>query len=195
VTFLLSLFSVFLCALCGFFSLLAFYRVVAFIREELEKGTGLPTMAKKIGVLSDTHGLLRGEVRSRLCGCDRIIHAGDIGTLSVLTELGQIAEVVAVRGNVDTGSWAKEIKKEEFVDVEGCRICVVHDISTLSLDPAAAGVGVVIYGHSHKPAVEWRGGILYLNPGSAGPQRPHLPISMALLRITAESITPELIEL
>ncbi|MCX5647446.1 MAG: metallophosphoesterase family protein [Phycisphaerae bacterium] len=152
-------------------------------------------MAKNIGVISDTHGLLRGEVKSRLCGCDWIIHAGDIGTLSVLTELGEIAEVVAVRGNVDTGSWAKELKEEEFADVDGYRICVVHDLSTLSLDPAAAGVGVVIYGHSHQPAVEWKTGILYLNPGSAGRQRPHLPISLALLRITAESITPELIEL
>jgi uncharacterized protein len=170
-------------------------RTLSFICEELEKGTGLPTMARNIGVLSDTHGLLRGEVKSRLCGCDWIIHAGDIGTLAVLTELRQITEVVAVRGNVDTGSWAQELKKEEFADLEDCRICVVHDISTLSLDPAAAGVGVVIYGHSHKPAVEWRGGILYLNPGGAGPQRLHLPISMALLRITAESITPELIEL
>lgn len=170
-------------------------RTLSFVREELEKGTGLPTMAKKIGVLSDTHGLLRDEVRSRLCGCDWIIHAGDIGTLSVLAELRQITEVVAVRGNVDTGSWAQELKKEEFANVEGCRIGMVHDLSTLSLDPAAAGVSVVVYGHSHKPAAEWRAGILYLNPGSAGPQRLHLPISVALLHIDAERITPELIEL
>ena len=161
----------------------------------LKKGTGLPTMAKKIGVLSDTHGLLRDEVTSRLGGCDRIMHAGDIGTLAVLMELRQIAEVVAVRGNVDTGPWAKELTEEEFVEVDGHRICVVHDISTLSLDPTAAGVDVVIYGHSHKPAVDWKGGILYLNPGSAGPKRFHLPISMALLRIDTESVTPELIEL
>jgi uncharacterized protein len=152
-------------------------------------------MAKKIGVISDTHGLLRGEVASRLGGCDRIVHAGDIGTLAVLTDLRQIAEVLAVRGNVDTGPWAKELKEEEFAEVEGHRICVVHDLGTLSLDPAAAGVGIVIYGHSHKPAVDWNGGILYLNPGSAGPKRFHLPVSMALLHINAASITPELIEL
>lgn len=152
-------------------------------------------MARNIGVISDTHSLLRDEVRSRLGGCDRIIHAGDIGTLSILTELRQIAEVVAVRGNVDTGPWTKELQKEEFVDVDGHRICVVHDVSTLSLDPTAAGIDVVIYGHSHKPAVDWKGGILYLNPGSAGPKRFHLPISMALLRIDTESISPELIEL
>lgn len=152
-------------------------------------------MAKNIGVISDTHGLLRDEVKSRLGGCDRIIHAGDIGTPSVLTELGQIAEVVAVRGNVDTGPWTRELKKEEFVDVDGHRICVVHDIGTLSLDPAIAGIDVVIYGHSHKPAVDWKGGILYLNPGSAGPKRFHLPVSMALLRLDAASVAPELIEL
>jgi uncharacterized protein len=152
-------------------------------------------MAEKIGVISDTHGLLRDEVARRLGGCDRIIHAGDIGTLAVLAELRQIAEVMAVRGNVDTGPWAKELKEEEFAEVEGHRLCVVHDLGTLSLDPVAAGVDIVIYGHSHKPAVDWQGGILYLNPGSAGPKRFHLPVSMALLRINAASITPELIEL
>lgn len=152
-------------------------------------------MERNIGVISDTHGLLREEVRSGLRGCGMILHAGDIGSPLILTELRQIAEVVAVRGNVDTGLWASELKKEEFVEVEGHRICVVHDISTLTLDPASAGVDIVIYGHSHKPAVEWKGGILYLNPGSAGPKRLHLPISMALLRITSDHIVPELVEL
>jgi putative phosphoesterase len=152
-------------------------------------------MERNIGVISDTHGLLREEVKSRLRGCEMILHAGDVGTPSVLTELGQIAEVVAVRGNVDAGPWAKELKKEEFVEANGHRIYIVHDLSTLSLDPAAAGIDIVIYGHSHKLAVEWKAGILYLNPGSAGPKRFHLPVSMALLRIGAENITPELIEL
>jgi hypothetical protein len=152
-------------------------------------------MERNVGVISDTHGLLREEVKSRLRGCDLILHAGDVGNPFVLTELGQITEVVAVRGNVDAGPWAKELKKEEFVEVSGRRICVVHDISTLSLDPACAGIDIVIYGHSHKPAVEWKAGILYLNPGSAGPKRLHSPISMALLRIGAENITPELVEL
>ena len=152
-------------------------------------------MAMKIGVLSDTHGLLRAEVRSGLQGCDMIIHAGDVGSPSVLTELRRITEVVAVRGNVDTGQWAKELRVEEHVDVEGHRICVVHDISTLSVDPASAGIDVVIYGHSHKPVVERRGGILYLNPGSAGPKRFQLPVSMAFLHIKAAEVSPEMVVL
>ena len=152
-------------------------------------------MAKNIGVLSDTHGLLREEVKSRLHGCDMILHAGDIGSPSVLTELRQIAEVVAVRGNVDTGPWAKELREEQYVDVDGHRICVVHDIRTLSLDPASAGIDVVLYGHSHKPAVEWKSGILYLNPGSAGPKRFRLPVSMAMLHVGTDGAIPEVIEL
>lgn len=152
-------------------------------------------MAKKIGVLSDTHGLLRDEVKSRLQGCAMILHAGDVGSPFVLAELRDLAEVVAVRGNVDTGVWAYQLRREEYVDVEGRRICVVHDLSTLSLDPAAAGIDIVIYGHSHKPVAEWKGGILYLNPGSAGPQRFHLPISLALLTIEGEKVSPEIVEL
>jgi hypothetical protein len=152
-------------------------------------------MASKIAVLSDTHGLLREEAGSRLHGCDLILHAGDLGGPSVLAELRRMAPVVAVRGNVDTGPWASGLHAEECIDVEGHRIWVVHDLSTLSLDPAAAGIGVVIYGHSHKPAVEWKAGILYLNPGSAGPKRFHLPVSMAFLRLTREGAIPELVEL
>jgi uncharacterized protein len=152
-------------------------------------------MAKKIGVLSDTHGLLRDEVKSRLQGGAMILHAGDVGSPFVLAELRDLAEVVAVRGNVDTGVWAYQLRREEYVDVEGHRICVVHDLSTLSLDPAAAGIDIVIYGHSHKPVAEWKGGILYLNPGSAGPQRFHLPISLALLTIEGEKVSPEIVEL
>ena len=160
-----------------------------------ETGTGVLPMAKNIGVLSDTHSLLRGEVKARLRGCDVIVHAGDVGHPSVLNELREIAKVVAVRGNVDTAPWANDLGREEYLDVEGRRIGVVHDLSTLSLDPAGAGIDIVIYGHSHKPVVEWKAGILYLNPGSAGPKRFHLPVSMALLHVGAESITPELIEL
>lgn len=152
-------------------------------------------MTKRIGVLSDTHGLLRDQVRSKLHGCDMIIHAGDIDSPSVLTELRQIAEVVAVRGNVDRGSWAKELGQEECVSVDGWRIWVVHDLGTLSLDPVVAAIDVVIYGHSHRPAAEWKVGILYLNPGSAGPRRFHLPVSLAILSLTDEKISPEIIEL
>lgn len=148
-----------------------------------------------IGVLSDTHGLLRDEVRHRLRGCDLILHAGDIGHPSVLEELRRIADTVAVRGNVDTGRWAGELRREEYLEVDGHGICLVHDLATLSLDPASAGFDVVIYGHSHQPAVEWKAGILYLNPGSAGPKRFHLPVSMALLLLSDAGLSPEIIEL
>lgn len=148
-----------------------------------------------IGILSDTHGVLREQARSRLRGCDRILHAGDIGSPSVLDELRQIAEVVAVRGNVDTEPWANTLTQEAYVEVAGWRIWVVHDLRTLSLDPAAAGIQVVIHGHTHRPAVAWKAGILYLNPGSAGPKRFHLPVSMALLSLTDKEISPEIIEL
>ncbi len=151
--------------------------------------------ATKIGVLSDTHGLLRAEVVDRLRGCDLILHAGDIGSPSILAELRMLADVVAVRGNVDTMSWASELNLEEYVDIEGRRVVIIHDLSTLSLDPVSAGIDIVIYGHSHKPVVERKGSILYLNPGSAGPKRFHLPVSMALLRLAPDGVTPELVEL
>ena len=152
-------------------------------------------MPTTIGVISDTHGLLREEARQRLRGCALILHAGDIDSPSVLTELRSMAEVVAVRGNVDTAVWAQELRREEYVECEGHRICLVHDLHTLSLDPGVAGFDLVICGHSHKPAVEWKDGILYLNPGSAGPRRFHLPVSMAILSLEAETVLPEIIEL
>lgn len=153
-------------------------------------------MAKRIGVISDTHGLLRDPVKSRLRDCDTIIHAGDIGSQSVLMELRQITPfVVAVRGNVDVGQWAKELKEQERLEIEGRAICVVHNICTLTLDPRSAGIGVIIHGHSHKPAIEHEDGVLYVNPGSAGPRRFHMPISMAVFHIQPGEILPELIEI
>jgi len=152
-------------------------------------------MITKIGVLSDTHGLLRGEVRNRLQGCDMILHAGDIGGPSLLEELRSMAEVVAVRGNVDTGPWARELPEMAYVEAEKTRICVIHNLAELSLDPAAAGVHVVVYGHSHQPGAVWKEGILYLNPGSAGPRRFHLPVSMAFLHVRPTGPRAELIEL
>ena len=151
-------------------------------------------MAKPIGVISDTHGLLRDEARGRLQGCELILHAGDVGNPVVLEELGQIARVVAVRGNMDKGRWASELEEIEYVEVEGRQICVIHDIDRLDLDPAA-GIDVVVYGHSHRPAVDRQDGVLYLNPGSAGPKRSDLPVSMALLYIDEEGITPEIVTL
>jgi len=152
-------------------------------------------MAKRIGVLSDTHGLLREEIKVRLRGSDMILHAGDIGSPSILEDLRQIAPVAAVRGNVDTAAWAKDLPEMEYVQVEGTRICVVHNLAELDLDPAMAGVNVVIYGHSHRPAAEWKEGILYLNPGSAGPQRFCLPVSMAFLHLQPEGVTAEIVRL
>jgi uncharacterized protein len=152
-------------------------------------------MAKRIAVISDTHGLLRPEARSRLQGCDLIVHAGDVGGPSVLEDLRRIADVVAVRGNVDTGLWARDLAETEHVTVEGRQVYIIHNIDTLDLDPAAAGMDVVVYGHSHKPGAEWKGGVLYLNPGSAGPERFRLPISMALLHIHAQEITAEILSL
>lgn len=152
-------------------------------------------MAEQIGVISDTHGLLREQARDALRGCTMIVHAGDIGSRAVLTGLRQIAEVVAVRGNVDGGSWATALNEVEDLDVGGRRICVVHDIKSLTLDEAKGRPDVIIFGHSHQPVIERRNGILYLNPGSAGPRRFRLPISVARLRVDAEGLFPELVEL
>jgi len=151
--------------------------------------------AKCIGVISDTHGLLREQVKSRLRGCDLILHAGDVDSPSVLTELREIAPVVAVRGNMDKAGWARQLQELEYLDVEGAGICVIHDRSALDLRALPTGTRVVIYGHSHKPHVEYIDGVLYLNPGSAGPRRFHLPVSMALLHVEAGGIRPELIEI
>jgi putative phosphoesterase len=152
-------------------------------------------MGKRIGVISDTHGLLRDEATGRLKGCDMIIHAGDVGGPAILEELRRIAPLVAVRGNVDTGAWAGELPEIEYVQIEGTTICIIHDIVDLDVDPAAAGVSVVIHGHSHKPVAEWKDGILYLNPGSAGPLRFHLPVSMAFLHVRPEGVAPEIVAL
>lgn len=152
-------------------------------------------MTMRIGVISDTHGLLREQAEGRLQGCDLIVHAGDVGDPSILHDLEQIAEVAAVRGNVDRGPWAADLPEIEYVAVEGRRLCIIHDIETLDLDPAAAGIDVVVYGHSHKPAVDWKDGVLYLNPGSVGPRRFHLPVSMAFLHVGPEGVVPEIVSL
>ena len=151
--------------------------------------------ARCIGVISDTHGLLREQVKSHLHGCDLIIHAGDVDSPSVLAELKEIAPVVAVRGNVDRASWARQLAEVEYVDIEGVGICVIHDRSELDARALPTGTKIVIYGHSHKPHVEYVDGILYLNPGSAGPRRFDLPISMALLHVEPDNIRPRLIEI
>ena len=142
---------------------------------------------KSIGVISDTHGLLRPEVAACLAGCERIIHAGDVGKEDVLAALREIAPTLAVRGNVDRGAWAEQLSPEETVIWEGAAIHVLHDLNDLAIDPAA-GVRVVISGHSHREGLEERGGVIYLNPGSVGPRRFRLPVTMAWLHLLGNGL-------
>jgi putative phosphoesterase len=148
-----------------------------------------------VGVIADTHGLMRPQALAALAGSDLIIHAGDVGTPEVLDALRAIAPVHAVRGNVDRGSWAARLPTTARVAVGGHRFCVLHIVDELDLDPRAAGLAAVIYGHSHKPALETRDGVLWLNPGSAGPRRFDLPVSLARMRVTEKALQPELVTL
>lgn len=148
-----------------------------------------------IGVISDTHGLLRLEALNALQNSDLIIHAGDIGKPEVIEALKSIAPVVAIRGNNDKGRWARRFPETAVVEIGKVRIYVIHDVKELEIDPAAAGFRVVISGHSHQPAVRRRNGVLYLNPGSAGPRRFKLPVAVARLRVRGESVTCRILEL
>ncbi|PKN24952.1 MAG: YfcE family phosphodiesterase [Deltaproteobacteria bacterium HGW-Deltaproteobacteria-21] len=150
----------------------------------------------RIGVISDTHGLLRTSVIDALDGVSLIIHAGDIGSKQVLTELRKIAPLVAVRGNVDKGPWTRRLRLREYAEVAGTACYVVHDIADLDLDPSSAGIRVVIHGHSHKPRILEKGGVMYLNPGSVGPKRFKLPVSMAYLYVRDKgSVSAEILHL
>lgn len=149
----------------------------------------------QIGVISDTHGLLRPEAIGALVGSDVILHAGDIGKPEILEELNTIAPVVAVRGNNDVGAWAQTIPETETITVENVTIHLLHIVKDLKLDPETAGVQVVISGHSHKPSLEQREGVLFLNPGSAGPRRFKLPISMACLYVKDAIVHAQVINL
>jgi len=148
-----------------------------------------------LGVISDTHGLLRPEALDALRGSELIIHAGDVGQSEILERLRNIAPVVAVRGNVDTAPWAEELPETNTVEVVGHRIFVLHDRSQLAVHPGHAGFAAVVFGHSHKPLAEVQNGVLFLNPGSAGPRRFRLPISIARLRVSPMGLQPEIIEL
>jgi uncharacterized protein len=139
---------------------------------------------KTIGLISDTHGLLRPEAVRALAGVSHIIHAGDIGGPEILAELQKIAPVYAVRGNNDKGPWAAAIPLYEALDLEGVSIHVLHDLKEIDLDPKAAGFDVVVSGHSHKPTVNERDGVTFVNPGSAGPRRFKLPVTVGYLDIT-----------
>lgn len=151
--------------------------------------------SQRVGLVSDTHGLLRPELVRALAGCDIVVHAGDVGRPEVLDGLRQVASVVAVRGNVDRGPWVQQLRQTEVVEVGPALLYVIHDLSGMDLDPAAAGFQAVISGHTHKPESREERGVLYVNPGSAGPRRFRWPISAALLHVEGGSLRLEWIEL
>lgn len=149
----------------------------------------------RIGVISDTHGLLRPEAREFLRGCNHIIHAGDVGSENVLRELSVIAPVTVVRGNNDQGPWATALPETELVQFGELFVYVIHDLAQLDIEPQAAGAGVVVSGHSHQPGIRERNAVLYVNPGSAGPRRFKLPIAVAELNVSGKSVTSRIVEL
>jgi putative phosphoesterase len=148
-----------------------------------------------VGVISDTHGLVRPQAVEALKGSDLIVHAGDVGDEEVLERLRAIAPTIAVRGNIDTGEWAETLPIAHVVEIGGLRVYVLHDLSRLDIDPKTAGFGAVISGHSHRPSAELRQGVLYLNPGSAGPRRFRVPVAVARLRVVGAHFSHEIIEL
>jgi len=149
----------------------------------------------RIGVISDTHSLLRPEAIAALRGSHRILHAGDIGDPGILDRLRELAPVTAVRGNVDRGPWAAALPETELVEIEGLSIYLIHDLGQLDLKPEAAGIRVVIYGHSHQPKIEEKNGVVFFNPGSAGPRRFRLPVSLGRLKIEKGTVRIEIVNL
>jgi uncharacterized protein len=148
-----------------------------------------------IGVISDTHGLLRPEAVALLRGSEHIIHAGDIGSPEIIPALEKIAPVTAIRGNIDKEVWARRFPETEVVELAGLQIFVIHDLNALDLNPQAAGFAAVISGHSHQPRQEIKDGVLYFNPGSAGPRRFRLPVSVGRLEWAGGEIAAQLIEI
>ncbi|MBI3624551.1 MAG: metallophosphoesterase family protein [Candidatus Rokubacteria bacterium] len=148
-----------------------------------------------VGVISDTHGLLRPEAVAALQGSDVIIHAGDIGRPEVIEQLREVAPTFAVRGNNDEGAWAAGVPATQIVEVGELLFYVLHEIRQLDVAPTVAGYAAVVSGHSHRPSVELRGGVLYLNPGSAGPRRFKLPVAGARVGVLGRQMRPEIVEL
>jgi uncharacterized protein len=148
-----------------------------------------------VGLISDTHGLLRPEAIRALQGSDLIVHAGDIGSAEVLAALRAVAPVHAVRGNIDKGDWAQDLPKTEALEIDRVGVYVIHDLRELDVVPEAAGFTVVVSGHSHQPSIHKRNGVHYVNPGSAGPRRFKLPVSMALLHLQDQSVEMQLMTL
>jgi hypothetical protein len=153
------------------------------------------TSACEVGLISDTHGLLRPEALAALQGVDAIIHAGDIGAPQVVERLAQIAPVTAVRGNNDRGAWAEKLAATETLAIGGVLLYVLHDVKELALDPLAAGLAAVIAGHSHQPRLQERDGVLFVNPGSAGPRRFRLPVAVGRLAVNDGRVRGRIVEL
>jgi hypothetical protein len=149
----------------------------------------------RVGLVADTHGLLRPAARAFLVGCDYIVHGGDIGAAEILDELAALAPLTAVRGNNDTQPWAAHLPATELIRVGGIFFYVIHDLTQLEIDPEAAGVRVVVSGHSHRPKIEQRGNVLYVNPGSCGPRRFTLPISIGEISVSANGARARLVDL
>jgi putative phosphoesterase len=149
----------------------------------------------KIGIISDTHGLLRSEAVELLLGSDHIIHGGDIGSPEIIPALEKIAPVTAIRGNVDTQAWARQFAETEIVELSGVLFYVIHDVNAIDLNPKAAGFAAVISGHSHQPKQEMKDGVLYFNPGSAGPRRFKLPVSVGRLVTADGKMSGEILEI
>ena len=151
--------------------------------------------AHTVGVIADTHGLLRPEAAAALAGSELIVHAGDVGSAEVLDTLREIAPVVAVRGNNDNGAWAATLQATEVVEIGGVFLYVLHDLRELDFDPAATKFHAVIAGHSHRPRIDHRDGVMFLNPGSAGPRRFALPVAVARLQVHGGRVRGEIVEL
>jgi putative phosphoesterase len=148
-----------------------------------------------VGVISDTHGVLRPQAAAALRDCAMIVHAGDIGKPDVISELRGLAPTVAVRGNIDTGQWAEHLPMTQRIEVGEVSLFMLHQISQLDLDPAAAGIAAIVFGHSHRPSIETRDGVLFLNPGSAGPRRFRLPVTVARVTVSGRHLGAEIVEL
>ena len=149
----------------------------------------------KLGIISDTHGLLRPAALEALKDCQRILHAGDVGSADVIEALARIAPLTAIRGNVDRGSWCAGLPETEAVEIAGISIYMLHDLAQLDLKPEAAGFRIVVYGHSHRPKMEEKNGVLYFNPGSAGRRRFRLPVSVGRLEIRSGRVFGEIVSL
>ena len=160
------------------------------IESTRDRVQGDASMTFTIGIISDTHGVLRPEALRMLAHVDHIIHGGDIGDPKIITALRRIAPVTAIRGNVDTGAWATRFAETESVQLAGHLFYVLHDLNTLQIDPVAEGIDVIVSGHSHVPKINTANGLLYVNPGSAGRRRFNLPITVASLEITPDGLKP-----